>query len=186
MNKLIKLIFLLILVCLMLLFVNVQNIFEWQSQYVVGLNKLVFYIYVWFYVSVIDVKKGDYEQLFYYFNFNGKWKFYWVKNFDFCLKDFYKFLFYIGGWVDINVLGNWECQGYGMVIYVNEIYEFDDKMFNFKKNFFFVFYKENEVGFYCCIFIVFVGWKGCWVVFCCEGVIFFYYVWVNGYFFGYN
>ena len=36
MNKLIKLTFLLILACLMLLPVNAQNTPEWQSQYAVG------------------------------------------------------------------------------------------------------------------------------------------------------
>lgn len=65
---------------------------------------------------------------------NGKWKFHWVKNPDNRPKDFYQPSYYTGGWADINVPGNWERQGYGTAIYVNETYEFDDKMFNFKKN----------------------------------------------------
>ena len=31
--------------------------------------------------------------------------------------------FYTGGWADILVPGNWERQGYGTAIYVNESYE---------------------------------------------------------------
>ena len=109
-----------------------------------------------------------------------------MKNPDLRPKDFYKPSFYTGGWADINVPGNWERQGYGTAIYVNETYEFDDKMFNFKKNPPLVPYKENEVGSYRRTFTVPAGWKGRRVVLCCEGVISFYYVWVNGHFLGYN
>ena len=44
--------------------------------------------------------------------------------------------------------GNWERQGYGLPIYVNETYEFDDKLFQFKKNPPLVPYAQNEVGSY--------------------------------------
>lgn len=111
------------------------------------------------YASATDVKKGDYEQSPYYLSLNGKWKFHWVKNPDLRPKDFYKPSFYTGGWADINVPGNWERQGYGTAIYVNETYEFDDKMFNFKKNPPLVPYKENEVGSYRRTFTVPAGWK---------------------------
>lgn len=159
MNKPIKLTFLLMLACLMLLPVNAQNTPEWQSQYAVGLNKLAPHTYVWPYASATDVKKGDYEQSPYYLSLNGKWKFHWVKNPDLRPKDFYKPSFYTGGWADINVPGNWERQGYGTAIYVNETYEFDDKMFNFKKNPPLVPYKENEVGSYRRTFTVPAGWR---------------------------
>ena len=117
---------------------------------------------------------------------NGKWKFHWVKNPDNRPKDFYQPFYYTGGWADINVPGNWERQGYGTAIYVNETYEFDDKMFNFKKNPPLVPHAENEVGSYRRTFKVPADWKGRRVVLCCEGVISFYYVWVNGKLLGYN
>ncbi|WP_306561981.1 glycoside hydrolase family 2 TIM barrel-domain containing protein, partial [Bacteroides finegoldii] len=101
-------------------------------------------------------------------------------------KDFYQPFYYTGGWADINVPGNWERQGYGTAIYVNETYEFDDKMFNFKKNPPLVPHAENEVGSYRRTFKVPADWKGRRVVLCCEGVISFYYVWVNGKLLGYN
>ena len=59
-------------------------------------------------------------------------------------------------------------------------------MFNFKKNPPLVPYAENEVGSYRCTFKVPADWKGRRVVLCCEGVISFYYVWVNGKFVGYS
>lgn len=107
---------------------------EWQSQYAVGLNKLDPHTYVWPYADASEVEKGTFEQSPYYMSLNGQWKFHWVKNPDTRPKDFYKPSYYTGGWADIKVPGNWERQGYGTAIYVNETYEFDDKMFNFKKN----------------------------------------------------
>lgn len=159
---------------------------EWQSQYAIGLNKLQPHTYVWPYATVTDVEQGDYEQSPYYLSLNGKWKFHWVKNPDKRPKEFYKPSFYTGGWADILVPGNWERQGYGTAIYVNESYEFDDKMFKFKKNPPLVPYEDNEVGSYRRTFKVPASWKDRRVVLCCEGVISFYYVWVNGKFIGYN
>ena len=159
---------------------------EWQSQYAVGLNKLNPHAYVWPYATAADVEKGAYEESPYYMSLNGKWKFHWVKNPDTRPKDFYKPSFYTGGWADINVPGNWERQGYGTAIYVNETYEFDDKMFNFKKNPPLVPSEENEVGSYRRTFTIPAGWEGRRVILCCEGVISFYYAWVNGEFLGYN
>ena len=100
---------------------------EWQSQYAIGLNKLQPHTYVWPYATVTDVEQGDYEQSPYYLSLNGKWKFHWVKNPDKRPKEFYKPSFYTGGWADILVPGNWERQGYGTAIYVNESYDFNDK-----------------------------------------------------------
>ena len=159
---------------------------EWQSQYAVGLNKLNPHAYVWPYATAADVQKGAYEESPYYMSLNGKWKFHWVKNPDTRPKDFYKPSFYTGGWADTNVPGNWERQGYGTAIYVNETYEFDDKMFNFKKNPPLVPSEENEVGSYRRTFTIPAGWEGRRVILCCEGVISFYYAWVNGKFLGYN
>ena len=159
---------------------------EWQSQYAVGLNKLNPHAYVWPYATAADVQKGAYEESPYYMSLNGKWKFHWVKNPDTRPKDFYKPSFYTGGWADINVPGNWERQGYGTAIYVNETYEFDDNMFNFKKNPPLVPSEENEVGSYRRTFTIPAGWEGRRVILCCEGVISFYYAWVNGKFLGYN
>lgn len=159
---------------------------EWQSQYATGLNKLEPHAYVWPFENEKALSVRDHESSPWYQSLNGKWKFHWTKNPDNRPKDFYKPSFYTGGWADINVPGNWERQGYGTAIYVNETYEFDDPMFNFKKNPPFVPYEENEVGSYRRTFTVPADWDGRRVVLCCEGVISFYYVWVNGEKLGYN
>lgn len=161
---------------------------EWQSQYAVGLNKIEPHSYVWPYAEgdYKSVQEQNYEDSPFFMDLNGTWKFNWVKNPDNRPKDFYNPDFYVGNWNDIVVPGNWELQGYGTPIYVNETYEFDDKMFNFKKNPPFVPYAENEVGSYRRTFRIPESWDGRRVVLCLEGVISFYYVWLNGELLGYN
>lgn len=159
---------------------------EWQSQYAIGKNKLEPHAYVWPYETPDAVRSGNYEQSPYYMSLNGRWKFHWVKNPDRRPKDFYRPDFYTGGWADIEVPGNWERQGYGTAIYVNESYEFDDPLFNFKKNPPLVPYEENEVGSYRRTFTLPADWDGRRIVICCEGVISFYYIWLNGHLLGYN
>lgn len=159
---------------------------EWQSQYAIGKNKLAPHAYVWPYETADALRSGNYEQSPYYMSLNGTWKFHWVKNPDLRPKDFYKPSFYTGGWADINVPGNWERQGYGTAIYVNETYEFDDPLFNFRKNPPLVPYEENEVGSYRRTFTLPADWRDRRIVICCEGVISFYYIWVNGHQLGYN
>ena len=159
---------------------------EWQSQYAIGKNKLEPHAYVWPYETADALRSGNYEQSPYYMSLNGTWKFHWVKNPDLRPKDFYKPSFYTGGWADINVPGNWERQGYGTAIYVNETYEFDAPLFNFRKNPPLVPYEENEVGSYRRTFTLPADWRDRRIVICCEGVISFYYIWVNGHQLGYN
>ena len=175
------------LTCLLTIPVIAQTVQpEWQSQYAIGKNKLAPHTYIWPYANADAAGEGNYEQSPYYMSLNGKWKFHWVKNPDHRPKDFYKPSFYTGGWADIDVPGNWERQGYGPAIYVNETYEFDDPLFNFKKNPPLVPYAENEVGSYRRTFTVPADWKDRRIVICCEGVSSFYYIWVNGHMLGYN
>lgn len=159
---------------------------EWQSQYAVGLNKLAPHAYVWPYASEKEVTASNHQASPYYRSLNGTWKFHWVKNPDNRPAGFYKPSYYVGNWADIQVPGNWERQGYGTAIYVNETYEFDDKLFHFKKNPPLVPYNENEVGSYRRTFTVPESWHGRRVVLCCEGAASFYYVWINGKLIGYN
>ena len=159
---------------------------EWQSQHAIGLNKIAPHAYVWPYAAEEQVRNGAHEQSPWYRSLNGLWKFHWTKNPDLRPQRFYEPTFYDGGWAEICVPGNWERQGYGTAIYVNETYEFDDPMFSFKKNPPLVPYAENEVGSYRRTFTIPDTWRERRVVLCCEGVNSFYYIWLNGHLLGYN
>ncbi len=164
-----------------------QSLPEWQSPYAMGLNKIAPHAYVLPYESVSQVEKGDYKQSEYYFSLNGKWKFNWVQNPEKRPVDFYRPSFYVGHWSDIQVPGNWEPQGFGTPVYVNETYEFVSPLFGFEKpNPPFVPANYNEVGSYRKSFTIPAGWEGRRIVLCMEGAISFYYIWLNGELLGYN
>lgn len=55
---------------------------------------------------------------------NGIWKFNYVENFNDRPTEFMKEGFDASKWADIKVPGNWERQGFGVPIYVNQTYEF--------------------------------------------------------------
>ena len=55
---------------------------------------------------------------------NGKWKFNYVENFADRPTNFMNPRTDVNKWSDITVPGNWELQGFGTPIYVNETYEF--------------------------------------------------------------
>lgn len=153
---------------------------EWQSQHAIGLNKIEPHTYVWPYENRESVLERAHESSPFYQSLNGNWKFNWVMNPDNRPKDFYKPSYYVGNWADIKVPGNWERQGYGTAIYVNETYEFG------KPTPPVVPHSENEVGSYRRSFKIPADWKGRRVVLCLEGVNSFYYVWINGTLMGYN
>lgn len=164
-----------------------ENQPEWQSQYTMGLNKLSPHTYVLPYENESMIIKGDYKSSPYYQSLNGKWKFNWVKNPDNRPKDFYKPDFSVKNWAEINVPGNWERQGYGTAIYVNEEYEFVSPLFEMEKPAPpTVPYKHNEVGSYRRNFTIPANWDNRRVVICVEGAISFYYIWLNGELLGYN
>lgn len=136
--------------------------------------------------DITAIENQQFSKSPYYLNLNGTWKFKWTKNPDNRPQGFQNEGFNVSGWDDITVPGNWECQGFGTKIYVNERYEFDSKFFNYKKNPPLVPYESNEVGSYKRSFTVPSGWEGRRVVLCVEGAASFYYVWVNGKLLGYN
>ncbi|MGL5317113.1 MAG: sugar-binding domain-containing protein, partial [Bacteroidales bacterium] len=145
---------------------------EWQSQYKTGLNKLSPHTYVLPYDSEDMLSKGDYKSSSYYMSLNGKWKFKWTKNPDNRPVDFYKPEFSVKNWAEINVPGNWERQGYGTAIYVNENYEFVSPLFGMQKPTPpTVPYEHNEVGSYRRSFSIPADWNDRRVVVCVEGAI---------------
>lgn len=159
---------------------------EWQSQYAIGENKIEPHTNVCPCDGATESAAGEGRGLPYVMSLNGKWKFHWSKNPAARPKAFCDPAFYVGNWTDINVPGDWQRQGYGVPIYVNETYEFDDPMFGFRKNPPYVPAEYNEVGSYRRTFTLPETWKGRRVVLCCEGVSSFYYIWLNGKRLGYN
>ncbi len=159
---------------------------EWQSQYATGKGKVQPHSYIFSYDEVGDIATSDYQHSQYFMSLNGQWKFHWVRGVENRPKDFYRPDFYVGNWNNITVPNNWERQGYGVQVYVNQTYEFDSEAFAGKKNPPLVPDSTNEVGSYRRDFEVPASWQGKRIVLAFDGVISFFYVWLNGELLGYS
>lgn len=76
-----------------------------------------------------------------FLSLNGDWKFHWVKNPNDRPKDFHHIAYDDSDWNSINVPGNWETQGFGKPIYLDERYPFTTKWPNVPQDY-------NPVGTY--------------------------------------
>lgn len=115
-------ILMLILGCFSLTNIMAQK--DWNNPDVISINKenprSVFIPYS----SAEEALKNNYIASPWYKSLNGDWKFKWVKSPAERPKEFYKTNFDNSAWNDIPVPSNWELQGYGIPIYVNQPYEF--------------------------------------------------------------
>lgn len=136
--------------------------------------------------NIKNIADMDFTHSPYYMDLNGKWKFHWSESPTVRPQEFHQPGYDVSAWDEITVPANWQTQGYGTLVYVNERYEFDSDYYHFKKNPPFVPVDSNEVGSYRRTFTVPAGWEGRRVVLCAEGVSSFYYVWLNGQLLGYN
>jgi beta-galactosidase len=68
--------------------------------------------------------QGEREKSQYFLSLNGIWKFNWVQNPQKRPLDFYKTDFDDQSWNNFKVPANWEVNGYGVPIYVNQPHEF--------------------------------------------------------------
>jgi beta-galactosidase len=76
-----------------------------------------------------------------FLSLNGNWKFHWVKNPNERPKDFHHINYDDSDWNSIKVPGNWETQGFGKPIYLDERYPFTTKWPNVPQDY-------NPVGTY--------------------------------------
>jgi beta-galactosidase len=110
---------------------------------------------------------------------NGKWKFHWVKKPADRPNNFYKNDFDVSSWDEIEVPANWELQGYGIPIYVNDRYPFP-------KNPPYIPHDYNPVGSYKKSFTIPADWEEKEIFIQFGAVKSAAYFWLNGEFIGYN
>lgn len=143
---------------------------------------------------VVPVADGDryairdfrFQDSPYFLDLNGTWDFHFSENCDGIPAGFADPGYETAGWDSITVPANWQTQGYGYPVYVNERYEFDSEFYNFTKNPPLVPCTGNETGAYRRSFDLPQGWEGRRTVLCLEGVSSFCYAWINGTLLGWN
>jgi len=112
---------------------------------------------------------------------NGRWKFRWVERPAERPRDFFREDFDVSSWGEIEVPSNWEFQGYGTPIYVNQPYEFPGKPTPPH-----IPHDQNPVGSYKRWFTLPRDWEGNEVFIHFGAVKSAFYIWVNGKFVGYS
>lgn len=106
-------------------FVNAQNNLPyWQNINVVKVNKEYPRADFMTFDSQQDALNQKFEDSKYYKSLNGTWKFYFVDRYKDLPENITDSATDTSKWKDIKVPGNWEVQGFGTPIYVNQPYEF--------------------------------------------------------------
>ncbi|MCF7802559.1 MAG: DUF4981 domain-containing protein [Candidatus Marinimicrobia bacterium] len=152
---------------------------NWDNPRVFQVNTVEPHVTKMTYPSEEAALSYEYEQSPWHQSLNGEWKFQTIKKPADRPKDFYQSKFDDSGWDMITVPSNVEVEGYGIPIYLNIEYPFDEENFRAPRDF-------NPVHSYRRTYIVPEDWQNrkTHVVF--DGVDSGFYLWVNGEQVGYS
>jgi beta-galactosidase len=164
-----------------LLFCQVPFPAELENPKIVGLNKVA--PHAWF-IPFPDKESAetlDVENSPFYQSLNGNWKFKWVSNPSDRPMDFFGQDFDDSNWGTIPVPANWELNGYGYPIYVNQDYEW-----TYEPDPPHVPHDFNPVGSYRKSFTIPEIWKDKQIFIHFDAVKSAFFIWVNGQMVGYS
>jgi beta-galactosidase len=169
-------------------FLFAQN--DWENQNIIGINKMDPRATLIPYKSNHTALKDEIKNSVWYYSLNGTWKFNWAKNPGSRPKDFYKPEFDVSAWDDIPVPSDWQMEGYGIPIYINQPYAFADPRYPFTEMKHpdppHVPHDYNPVGSYRTTFTVPKGWNGREIILHFGAVKSAFYLWINGKKVGYS
>jgi len=151
---------------------------DWENPAVTGKNKLKPHSTFIPFNSIKQALKFDRNQSSNFVLLSGTWKFNYADNPSKRPVDFYKPDFNVNGWDNIKVPGNWELQGYGTPMYMDEEYPFPPNPPFVPE--------DNPVGSYKRKFEVPENWIGKKIIIRFDGVRSAFYVWINGTKVGYS
>lgn len=154
-----------------------SEINDWENPDVIQINKMPARATAYSFNSEALALKGDREQAN-LLSLNGQWKFHFEADSANRPLDFYQSDFNSQGWDNITVPSNWELEGYGQPIYVNNPYPFPVNLPKIDR--------ENAVGSYLKSFELPENWSDKQVVLHFGGVASAFYLWVNGEKVGYS
>jgi len=152
-----------------------ENLFEWENPDIVGLNKVDAHCTYLPYPDERSALENNPEHSPFYQNLNGFWKFNWVSKPADRPINFYETNFNDSQWDEIPVPSNWEIEGYGIPMYLDEEYEFtsDPQPPVIPHDY-------NPVGSYRTNFKISETWKGKQIFIHFGAVKSAFYIWING------
>lgn len=147
-----KFIVLIILLFVVAHYSQVQEQKLHNDHTVFAINKLNPHADFFSYASLENASQNVIHNSNNFLSLNGKWKFHWVKSPKDRARNFHKFDIDDSKWDFINVPSNWEVEGYGHPIYLDERYPFTTKWPNAPEDY-------NPVGTYRHKFTIPSDWK---------------------------
>ncbi len=114
-----------------------------------------------------------------FISLNGNWKFMWVRSPSEMIGDFYNPDLDDSGWDTITVPSNWEVEGYGYPIYLDEKYPFNTRWPDVPEDY-------NPVGTYRHTFTIPEDFSGNRIILHFAGAKSAMYLYINGNFTGYS
>lgn len=172
--------YLLILILLLSgVFTQAQNRNYHEDHQVFGIHKLDPKGSFFSFESPELAKEGEMEKSKRFQSLNGLWDFHWVRSPQNRLKDFYKVDLDVSDWGKIKVPANWEVEGYGFPIYLDERFPFTAEWPNAPQDY-------NPVGSYRKIINIPESWANKRIILHFSGAKSAMYVYLNGEFLGYS
>ncbi|MGY3054697.1 beta-galactosidase [Pedobacter sp. UYEF25] len=161
---------------------------ELQTPEIVSVNRMPMRADGFAFETRALAEKRAKEKSTHFISLNGSWKFNWVKDPRTRPMDFYKVGFDDAKWDNFKVPANWETNGYGTPIYVNQPYEFaGSKLTGAKMNPpFDIPVDNNPVGSYRKKINIPENWNGRQVFIHLGAVKSAFFIWVNGKKVGYS
>ncbi|NIG55168.1 glycoside hydrolase family 2 TIM barrel-domain containing protein [Chitinophaga sp. Cy-1792] len=161
---------------------------ELQTPEVVSVNRMPMRASAFAFENPSLAQQREKEKSANFLSLNGTWKFNWVQDPRKRPQDFYKPDFNDSGWDNFKVPANWEVNGYGLPIYVNQPYEFAGRQktgsdlnapFDIPED-------NNPVGSYRKKFTLPENWNGKQVFIHLGAVKSAFFIWINGKKVGYS
>jgi beta-galactosidase len=156
-----------------------QAVPDWENPAVISINKEPPRVTAFPFENTALARENDRDASAYFRLLNGTWRFNWVRSPGERPEEFYREGYDDSGWDLIPVPSNWEVEGYGVPIYLNQPYEFE-------KNPPFIHHDYNPVGSYRTTFQIPPAWGDREVFLHFGAVKSAMYLWVNGQRVGYS
>ncbi|GAA0344144.1 beta-galactosidase LacZ [Bowmanella denitrificans] len=151
----------------------------WEDHQVFAINKQDPRASGFAYSSVAAALTDDYQNSANFLSLNGLWQFNWQRSTKDAPQGFEKPGFDDSDWTQIRVPGNWEVEGFGHPIYLDERYPFDAQWPDVPKDY-------NPIGSYRNSFELPQHWQGKQVFIHVGGARSSLEIWLNGQYIGFS
>ncbi|WP_430813540.1 glycoside hydrolase family 2 TIM barrel-domain containing protein [Carboxylicivirga sp. RSCT41] len=155
---------------------------DWENPAVFAINKEPARASFYSYTKAKRALSFNRDKASFFKLLNGYWQFKWVKSPSLRPAEFYENEYNTSSWDSIKVPSNWELEGYGIPIYVNQNYPFamkDPQSPHIPDDW-------NPVGSYRKSFVIDEAWNGKRVFIHLGAVKSAFYIWINGKKVGYS